>query len=52
MIIAKLPEFTAGNKLFITPRVYKMWPAKLPKADNRKMDYYFHYPLKKMTLLS
>jgi len=33
--------------MFVSPRIYKLWPGKLPKADNRKQDYYFSYPLEK-----
>lgn len=40
----KVPEFVAGNKMFISPRLYKLWVGKLPKAENRKLDYYFHNP--------
>ncbi len=46
MIIGKLPGFVSGAKLFISPRIYKMWTRNLPKAENRKLDYYFHFPLK------
>jgi len=41
----KVPEFIAGNKLFISLRMYKFWDRKLPKADNRKLDYFFRNPL-------
>ncbi|HEX6430954.1 MAG TPA: DUF3857 and transglutaminase domain-containing protein [Niastella sp.] len=44
MVIEKVPEFTAGNKIFLAPRLYKFWETKLPKAENRKLDYYFHNP--------
>ena len=37
----------AGNKMFISPRLYKLWPSKMPKAENRKQDYYFRYPFEK-----
>ncbi len=40
-----MPEFIAGNKLFISLRMYKFWDRKLPKADNRKLDYFFRNPL-------
>jgi hypothetical protein len=45
--IRKLPEFNAGNKYFIKPRVNKIWSSKLPSAENRKLDYYFRYPFEK-----
>jgi hypothetical protein len=44
MLIEKVPEFTAGNKMFLAPRLYKFWETKLPKAENRKLDFYFHNP--------
>jgi hypothetical protein len=47
MIISKVPEFNAGNKLFISPHVYRIIPKGLPKGDNRKSDYYFHFPYEK-----
>lgn len=47
MALSKVPEFTAGEKLFINPRTYKLWSSTLPKADSRKLDYYFRYPFEK-----
>jgi transglutaminase-like putative cysteine protease len=44
MNLEKVPEFVAGNKMFINPRLYKIWTRKLPKAENRKLDYYFQNP--------
>jgi hypothetical protein len=40
----KIPEFVAGSKMFLAPRIYKFWSKKLPKAENRTMDYYFDHP--------
>lgn len=42
--IEKVPEFSAGNKMFLNPRPYKLWRTILPKAEDRKKDYYFYYP--------
>jgi hypothetical protein len=47
MAVRKVQEFNAGNKLFISPRMYKMWSGKLPKAENRKLDFYFRFPFEK-----
>jgi len=47
MVIAKVPEFSTGDKLFIAPRMYKIWTSVLPKADNRKLDFYFRFPFEK-----
>ena len=44
MRIEKIPEFKAGSKMFINPRLYKIYPGNLPKAQNRRLDYYFRYP--------
>jgi len=40
----RIPEFVAGSKMFISPRVYKICPYKLPAAENRRLDFYFGYP--------
>ena len=47
MSIERVPEFTAGSKLFLAPRLYKIWSRKLPKAENRKLDFYFTFPFEK-----
>lgn len=40
----KLYDFAAGKKLFINPRIYKIWSNMLPNIVERKMDYYFEHP--------
>ena len=47
LAIEKIPEFIAGNKMFLSPRIYKIWTTKLPKSVNRKQDYYFQCPFEK-----
>jgi hypothetical protein len=47
MSLSKVHEFNAGEKLFVNPRPYKIWATTLPKAENRKMDYYFRFPFQK-----
>lgn len=47
MRLEKVPEFVAGNKMFINPRLYKLCAYKLPKAENRKLDFYFANPYQK-----
>ncbi len=42
--IEKIPDFSAGNKQFLNPRIYKIWSQGLPKAENRTQDFYFHRP--------
>jgi hypothetical protein len=44
MEIEKVPDFIAGSKIFLPPRIYKIWSRKLPKSENRKLDFYFRYP--------
>jgi hypothetical protein len=40
----KLFDFAAGKKLFINPRIYKIWNKALPNTMERKLDYYFEHP--------
>jgi hypothetical protein len=47
MAITKVPEFNAGNKLFLPSHIHKMWSRTLPKAENRKSDFYFIFPFEK-----
>jgi hypothetical protein len=47
MKIEKIPEFRAGTKMFINPRLYKLFTTNMPKSENRRLDYYFQYPYKK-----
>jgi len=44
MAIEKVPEFSSGNKLFLNPRIYKIWSYALPKAEGRTQDFYFNTP--------
>ncbi|RYY55399.1 MAG: DUF3857 domain-containing protein [Chitinophagaceae bacterium] len=45
--VNKIPEFSSGDKLFITHRVQKIWSSRLPKSENRQQDFYFTYPFEK-----
>jgi hypothetical protein len=40
----KVADFTAGKKLFLNPRIYKIWSSSLPTTENRKQDYFFQHP--------
>lgn len=40
----KIPEFIAGSRMFLAPRLYKMWSKKLEAGVTRTMDYYFSHP--------
>jgi transglutaminase-like putative cysteine protease len=44
MDVEKISEFSAGNKLFLRPRTFKLWSTKLPKQADRKSDFYFRFP--------
>lgn len=44
MLISKIPEFSAGKKVFLNPRLYKIWGSELPKTENRTQDFYFEHP--------
>jgi len=43
----KVHEFNSGDKYFLSPRLNKLWNERLPKAENRKHDYYFEEPFEK-----
>lgn len=47
MEIEKIPDFTAGTKFFLNPRIYKLWNTPLPEAGNRTQDFYFRNPFEK-----
>jgi hypothetical protein len=47
MALRNVSEFKAGNKLFISPRLYQISKNKLPKSENRKLDFYFRFPFEK-----
>jgi hypothetical protein len=42
--IEKIPQFSAGSKMFLNPRIYTLWPTRLPKAEGRTQDFFFRYP--------
>lgn len=48
MSIEKVPEFTAGSKIFLSQRLYKIWGKKLPRSENRRLDFYFNFPFEKI----
>ena len=48
MSIGKIPEFTAGKKFFLNPRIYQIWKRALPKAEHRTQDFYFQHPMIKI----
>jgi Domain of Unknown Function with PDB structure (DUF3857) len=50
--IDKIPEFTAGSKMFLNPRIYKIWDMALPSDEKRAQDYYFEHPFIKVDTTS
>jgi transglutaminase-like putative cysteine protease len=42
--VEKVPQFMAGSKMFLAPRLNSLWSSKLPSAENRKTDFYFKAP--------
>lgn len=43
--IEKVPEFTAGNKMFLPLQIYtSLLTYKLPAYEKRRLDYYFEHP--------
>lgn len=47
LVVRKLPEFSAGDKYFVSPRINRIISATLPSATDRKLDYYFRFPFEK-----
>ena len=47
MEIDKIPSFTAGSKMFLSPRIYKLWNQELPSAEGRTKAFYFYHPFVK-----
>jgi hypothetical protein len=45
--LTKIPELKTGNKMFLRPSVVYIWNVKMPKAGNRRQDYYFDCPFEK-----
>jgi transglutaminase-like putative cysteine protease len=42
--IEKVPEFSAGSKMFLNPRIYKIWSGTLPQDEKRIHSFYFPFP--------
>ena len=48
LFIEKIPEFTTGSKMFLNPRIYKIWNLKLPPDEKRTRPFYFECPFIKV----
>jgi transglutaminase-like putative cysteine protease len=44
LLIEKVPEFSVGNKMFLNPRIYKIWNSTLPTTEKRTKAFYFPCP--------
>jgi hypothetical protein len=44
MAIRKVSELNTSTKMFLVPRLEKIWSRSLPKSENRSLDFYFRYP--------
>lgn len=40
----KIPDFIAGDKMFLNPRLNKMWRNSFPVTNHRTKDFYFEQP--------
>ncbi len=47
LVYEKIPDFSAGSKLFLPMGMYKLFSFDLPKSENRRLDYFFYHPLEK-----
>lgn len=45
MSLEKVPDFMAGSKMFIKPRMYQIWTESMPPANKRVYDYIFKSPV-------
>lgn len=45
--IEKLPSMVTSGKMFLDPRLYRIWKLDLPTAENRTLDVYFPNPFVK-----
>jgi hypothetical protein len=44
LMIEKVPEFTAGTKMFLNPRIYKIWNYSFPTTEKRTKAFYYPFP--------
>ncbi|TDX01687.1 transglutaminase-like domain-containing protein [Dinghuibacter silviterrae] len=40
----KVPDFTAGDKMFLRPHIYHLHLTHLPESKNRTQSYFFDHP--------
>jgi hypothetical protein len=44
LMIEKVPDFSAGSKMFLNPRIYKIWNYKFKAEEKRTRSFYFPFP--------
>lgn len=42
-----IAELKTSSKIFLAPRLYQLFPQKLPSAEKRQQDFYFNHPFEK-----
>ena len=47
VVIEKIPEFSAGSKVFLNKHLYKFIKGGLPVTEKRRFDYFFKCPFEK-----
>ncbi len=47
LVTEKIPEFSAGSKVFLNKHLYKIVKGSLPAAEKRRLDYFFRSPFEK-----
>ncbi len=47
MEVDKIYDFKAGSKMFIKPRIFKLWKQKLNSVETRTQNFYLSYPMTK-----
>jgi hypothetical protein len=45
MSLEKVPDFIAGSKMFIKPRMYQIWTESMPPTNKRVHDFIFENPV-------
>ena len=40
--LENIPSFSAGSKMFLNPRIYRIYSSSLPLEETRRQDFYFN----------
>jgi hypothetical protein len=52
LVLEKVPDFMAGSKMFLRPRLYNLWDIQLPASGQRTEDFLFESPLDRIDTTS